>query len=58
VFLEDDLVDSVKPGDRVAITGIFRPLVGAAGGTYNGICRWGVCVWEGGGGRGGRGDQG
>jgi hypothetical protein len=37
VVLEDDLVDSVKPGDRVAIVGVFRPLAGAANGVVSGV---------------------
>lgn len=37
VILQDDLVDATKPGDRVQINGIFRPLVGGStfsGGTF------------------------
>ena len=30
VTLQEDLVDSVKPGDRAQITGIFRPTIGGA----------------------------
>lgn len=37
VVLEDDLVDSVKPGDRVAVVGVFRPLAGAANGAVSGV---------------------
>ena len=39
LFLEDDLVDQVKPGDRVAVTGVFRPLAGAVSGYTAGVFR-------------------
>jgi len=39
LVLEADLVDSCKPGDRVAIVGIFRPLASANGGTTSGAYR-------------------
>lgn len=39
IVLESDLVDSCKPGDRVAIVGIFRPLASANGGTTSGAYR-------------------
>lgn len=39
VVLESDLVDSCKPGDRVAVVGIFRPLASANGGTTSGAYR-------------------
>ena len=37
VFLDDDLVDKCKPGDRVHIVGVFRALArGGQGGVTNG----------------------
>lgn len=33
-------MDSCKPGDRVAIVGIFRPLASANGGTTSGAYRY------------------
>jgi DNA replication licensing factor MCM3 len=42
LILENDLVDSVKPGDRVAIVGLFRPLAGAANGMTSGVYRCGA----------------
>lgn len=43
IVLESDLVDSCKPGDRVAIVGIFRPLASANGGTTSGAYRYACC---------------
>uniref|UniRef100_A0A383WE42 DNA replication licensing factor MCM3 n=1 Tax=Tetradesmus obliquus TaxID=3088 RepID=A0A383WE42_TETOB len=40
IVLEADLVDSCKPGDRVAIVGIFRPLASSgSGGSTSGAYR-------------------
>jgi DNA replication licensing factor MCM3 len=39
VILEMDLVDAVKPGDRVMIAGIYRALPGSAGGETTGNFR-------------------
>jgi DNA replicative helicase MCM subunit Mcm2 (Cdc46/Mcm family) len=40
IVLESDLVDSCKPGDRVAIVGIFRPLASSgSGGSTSGAYR-------------------
>jgi hypothetical protein len=44
VVLEADLVDSCKPGDRVAVVGIFRPLASANGGTTSGAYRCGAAA--------------
>jgi DNA replication licensing factor MCM3 len=35
VVLENDLVDKVKPGDRVEVTGVFRCEAGKTAGVFN-----------------------
>ncbi|KAM7270985.1 hypothetical protein ACFE04_030199 [Oxalis oulophora] len=39
VIVEDDLIDSCKPGDRVAIIGIYKALPGRSKGSVNGVFR-------------------
>ena len=40
VLVTDDLVDLAKPGDRVAVVGVYRPLASALGGVTNGVFRF------------------
>eukprot|EP00903_Cladosiphon_okamuranus_P019662 g18075.t1 len=39
VILDDDLVDRVKPGDRVQITGLYRAVGGGSNGSTSGVFR-------------------
>jgi DNA replication licensing factor MCM3 len=36
VVLEDDLRDACKPGDRVAVSGIYKPVPPRANGSISG----------------------
>ena len=42
VILENDLVDACKPGDRVAIVGLYRTIASKTNGMTTGVFRW--CV--------------
>ncbi len=44
IIANDDLVDRVKPGDRVQIVGVYRCLPAKQGGFTSGTFRW-VYIW-------------
>ena len=37
VIIEEDLVDNIKPGDRVEIFGVYRPMPKPTEGSTNGV---------------------
>jgi len=43
IVVEDDLVDSCKPGDRVAVVGVYKALPSKSQGSMNGVFR---CVFK------------
>ena len=40
IILNADLIDRVKPGDRVRIYGVYRSMGGIQAGSTNAVFRW------------------